>query len=113
MNALITRGEVMTKRINMKLIKTISSIFIAAIIISAPFNVHARVADKVTTYKDAKGWKIQVGDKDHYVKGVVWGYTPRGQNYSYNLWGQPEAFVRKVLDLSIPSVRSARFLRSG
>ena len=107
MNALITRGEVMTKRINMKLIKTISSIFIAAIIISAPFNVHARVADKVTTYKDAKGWKLQVGDKDHYVKGVVWGYTPRGQNYSYNLWGQPEAFVRKVLDHEFSLMKKA------
>ena len=54
--------------------------------------------DKVTTYKDANGWKLQVNGEDFYVKGFVWGYTPRGENYSYNLWDQPEELIKAVLD---------------
>ena len=58
----------------------------------------AQTVDKVTTYKDADGWKLQVNGEDFYVKGVVWGYSPRGENYSYNLWGESEEFIKKVLD---------------
>ena len=58
----------------------------------------AQAADVVTTYKDENGWKLQVNGRDHYVKGVVWGYSPRGQNYSYNLWGESDDYIRKVLD---------------
>ncbi len=54
--------------------------------------------EKVTTYQDANGWKLQVEGKDFYVKGFVWGYTPRGENYTYNLWDQPEELVKAVLD---------------
>ena len=54
--------------------------------------------DKVTTYQDANGWKLQVNGEDFYVKGFVWGYTPRGENYSYNLWDQPEELIKVVLD---------------
>jgi hypothetical protein len=59
--------------------------------------VHAAF-DKVTTYQDANGWKLQVNGEDFYVKGFVWGYTPRGENYSYNLWDQPEELIKAVLD---------------
>ena len=83
--ALITRGGVMGKLVNMKVIKTIGNMLFAVLIISAPFNVHAQAAEKVTTFKDDNGWKLQVNGKDYYVKGVVWGYTPRGENYNYNL----------------------------
>lgn len=62
-----------------------------------PLVSHAQV-DKVSTYKDADGWKLQVNGSDYYMKGVVWGYTPRGQNYSYNLFGQSDDYIRKVLD---------------
>ncbi len=54
--------------------------------------------EKVTTYRDADGWKLQVDGRDFYVKGFVWGYTPRGENYSYNLWDQPDELIRAVLD---------------
>ncbi len=54
--------------------------------------------DKVTTYKDEQGWKLQVNGEDFYVKGMVWGYTPRNQNYTYNLWGHSDEHIRKVLD---------------
>lgn len=55
-------------------------------------------ADKVDVVQDAMGWKLQVNGQDFFVKGVVWGYSPRGQNYTYNLWGQSDDFIRKVLD---------------
>ena len=52
----------------------------------------------VTTVKDENGWRLQVNGEDFYMKGVVWGYTPRGENYTYNLFGQSDEQIRKVLD---------------
>ena len=49
----------------------------------------AQAADVVTTYQDENGWKLLVNGNDFYVKGVVWGYTPRNQNFNYDLYGQP------------------------
>jgi len=97
----------MAKSININLIKMIGNLFIAVLIISAPFNVHAAVADKVTTYKDKNGWKLQVSGKDYYVKGVVWGYTPRGENYTYSLWNKPEQHIRDVLDHEFTLMKKA------
>ena len=88
----------MTKSLIMKLVKIFGSVFITVVIISNPINVHAQGADKVTTYRDANGWKLQVNGEDYYVKGVVWGYTPRGENFNYNLWGESDKFIKKVLD---------------
>lgn len=55
-------------------------------------------ADRVDVVRDGAGWKLQVNGSDYYVKGVVWSYTPRGENYTYNLWGESDDFIRKVLD---------------
>jgi beta-galactosidase len=88
----------MAQSIKMKLIMKLSSIFIAVLIVTAPFNVYAQGPEKVTTYKDANGWKLQVDGKDYYVKGVVWGYMPRGENYNYNLWGKSDKYIKDVLD---------------
>ena len=52
----------------------------------------------VTTVKDENGWRLQVNGEDFYMKGVVWGYTPRNENYTYNLFGQTDEQIRKVLD---------------
>ena len=99
----------MAKSINMKLIKKFSSVFVAVLVffISASFSVQALAAEKVTTYKDKNGWKIQVDGKDHYVKGVVWGYTPRGENYTYSLWNKPEQHIRDVLDHEFTLMKAA------
>ena len=55
-------------------------------------------ADKVTTYKDDKGWKLKVNGEDFFVKGFVWDYKPVGTNYSYNLYGQSEEFIKNLID---------------
>jgi hypothetical protein len=67
----------------------------------------AQATDVVTTYKDDNGWKLQVNGSDFYVKGVVWGYSPRNENYNYNLWGQSDDFVRKVLDYEFGLMQAA------
>jgi beta-galactosidase len=54
--------------------------------------------EKMTTYKDEQGWKLQRDGEDFYIKGVVWGYSPRGANYTYNLWNESDEFIEKVLD---------------
>jgi beta-galactosidase len=64
-------------------------------------------ADRVETYRDANGWKLKVNGEDYFIKGVVWGYSPRGQNYTYALFNQPDDFIRKVLDYEFSLMRAA------
>ena len=75
----------------------IGSLLAAMLIFATPDVTHAQV-NKVETYKDEKGWKLKVDGEDFYVKGVVWGYSPRGQNYTYGLFNESDDFIRKVLD---------------
>lgn len=67
----------------------------------------AHATDVVTTYKDELGWKLQVNGEDFYVKGVNWGYTPRNEDFNYNLWGQPADRIRKVLDYDMGLLKAA------
>jgi len=68
---------------------------------------YAAAAHKVTTYKDEQGWKLKVDGKDMYVKGLVWGYSPKGENFNYNLWGQSDEFIMKVLDHDFTLMKDA------
>ncbi len=67
----------------------------------------AQAADVVTTRKDDSGWKLLVNGEDFYVKGVVWGYSPRGANYAYNLWDESDDHIRKVLDYEFGLMKAA------
>ncbi|MDT8420775.1 MAG: glycoside hydrolase family 2 TIM barrel-domain containing protein [Desulfuromonadales bacterium] len=64
-------------------------------------------ADRVMTYKDSNGWKLLVNGESHFIKGVVWGYTPIGENYAYNLWGKPDEYIKKVLDYDCKLMKAA------
>ncbi len=68
---------------------------------------YANEPNKVNTYRDDAGWKLQVDGEDFFVKGIVWGYTPIGENYSYNLWANPDPFVKKVLDYECKLMQDA------
>jgi hypothetical protein len=81
-------------------------LLIMVLALGASLAAHAQ-ADRVTTYKDEQGWKLQVNGEDFYVKGMVWGYSPRGQNYTYNLWGESDDFIRKVLDYDFGLMKAA------
>ena len=80
-----------------KRVTKFGSLLAVMLVFCVPLVSHAQV-DKVTTVKGEDGWKLQVNGEDYYVKGVVWGYTPRGQNYTYNLFGQSDDQIRKILD---------------
>lgn len=69
--------------------------------------VQAQLVDKVTTYQDENGWKLKVNGEDFYVKGFVWGYSPRGTNYTYNLWGESDEQIKKILDAEFTLLKEA------
>ncbi len=58
----------------------------------------ALAADVVETYKDEQGWKLRVNGEDFYVKGFVWDYKPPGANYTYDLYGQSDEFIKALID---------------
>ncbi len=96
----------MTKPSFINRITRIGSLLTVMLFLSAPGLSHA-AADSIETYKDANGWKLLVNGDDYYIKGVVWSYSPRGQNYTYNLWGESDDFVRKVLDYEMGLMKAA------
>lgn len=67
----------------------------------------AQAAERVTTQKDQDGWRLLVDGQDFYVKGVVWSYTPRGENYNYNLWRESDEHIRAVIDYDFGMMRAA------
>jgi hypothetical protein len=63
--------------------------------------------DLVETVNDSNGWKLKVNGEDYFVKGIVWGYTPIGENYSFNLWSKPESHIKKVVDYECGLMQAA------
>src|SRR5210317_2633948 len=88
-----------------KKVRKVGSMLAATVLFA--FAAHAQTTDVVTTVKDADGWKLQVNGEDYFVKGMVWGYSPRNQNYSYNLWGESDDFISKVLDYEFTLMKAA------
>ncbi len=78
-------------------VRSVAGVLALTVVFLLPGLSHAQV-DRVTTVKTEEGWKLQVNGEDYFMKGVVWGYSPRGQNYSYGLFNQSDDFIRKVLD---------------
>jgi len=44
------------------------------------------------------GQVLQVNGKDFMVNGMNWDYFPRGTNYNYSLWNQPDDIIKAALD---------------
>jgi Beta-galactosidase/beta-glucuronidase len=65
---------------------------------SAAFSSLSAQADRVTVEQNEAGAKILVNGRPMMVNGMNWDYFPIGTNYSYSLWSQPDAFVKKALD---------------
>ncbi|NNM66701.1 MAG: hypothetical protein HKM06_01685 [Spirochaetales bacterium] len=66
----------------------------------------AAQAQDVRIVHDSNGWKIQVDGKDLAIHGVVWSYTPIGQNYTYNLWKQPEDVIKTTVDTDMTLMKA-------
>ncbi|MCG8451725.1 MAG: hypothetical protein MI717_00920 [Spirochaetales bacterium] len=45
-----------------------------------------------------EGWRLLVDGQPMAIHGVVWSFTPIGENYSYSLWDQPKDFIQKMMD---------------
>jgi beta-galactosidase len=45
-----------------------------------------------------EGWKMLVDGEEISIHGVVWTFTPIGDNYTYSLWSQPDEFIKKMMD---------------
>lgn len=54
--------------------------------------------NRVTVSNDADGMKLLVDGQAMMVNGMNWDYFPRGTNYSYSLWNQPESLIKAALD---------------
>ncbi len=87
----------MAKSSFFKRVTKLGSLLAVTLVLCAPLVSYAQV-NKVEVVKSDDGWRLQVDGEDYYMKGVVWGYTPRGQNYTYNLFGQTDDQIRKILD---------------
>ena len=88
-------------------VKKVSGIFVAMCLLFLTLPGQAQQVDKVTTYQDSNGWKLQVNGEDFYVKGVVWGYAPPGTNYSYSIWNQSEDLIKTVVDREFSLMKAA------
>lgn len=52
----------------------------------------------VRVVADSSGARLQVGGRDLLVRGMNWDYTPIGQNYSFDIWQQPEKVTTAAID---------------
>ncbi|MDA3884622.1 MAG: hypothetical protein PF638_03405 [Candidatus Delongbacteria bacterium] len=89
---------------NIKSIYRFTTIFL---LLSLYITGYAGSVDRVNTYQDKNGWKLQVNGKDFLVKGMVWGYAPIGENYSYNLWANSDEQIKKILDYEFELMKAA------
>jgi beta-galactosidase len=90
-----------------KRVARVISLLTVVLLVGTAFSTGAHASDVVTTYKDDNGWRLLVNGEDYYIKGVVWSYTPRGENYNYNLWREDEALVKKVIDYDFSLLKAA------
>ncbi len=55
---------------------------------------------------DERGYKLRVDGVDVLVRGMNWGYSPIGWNYSYSLWAQDDAFIERALHRDMELLRA-------
>ncbi len=48
------------------------------------------------------GLTLEVQGRPFLVRGMNWDYIPIGQNYQFDLWSQPDAFIRDALANEMP-----------
>ncbi len=66
----------------------------------------AQTVDAVHVVSDASGQRLQVNGRDTMVFGMNWDYSPIGTNYSYNLWAQPDDFIKEALARDMPLMKA-------
>jgi hypothetical protein len=72
-------------------------------------------ATEAKVIHDERGYKLSVDGHDMLVRGMNWGYSPIGWNYSFNLWGQSDEFIERALrrDMELLRAMGVNAIRQG
>ena len=54
--------------------------------------------NNIVVVNGSQGAKFVVDGNDFIVNGMNWDYVPIGTNYTFNVWSQPDAFIKHALD---------------
>lgn len=73
-------------------------IFLPIIFIFLALNSCSNNKEKVVVLKNEQGMRLMVNGEDFIINGMNWDYFPVGTNFSYSLWQQPNAFIKKALE---------------
>ena len=70
-------------------------------------------AEPVKVVADEQGMQLVVAGKPMMVFGMNWDYQPIGENYSYDFWGKPDAFIEEALatDMSLLKAMGVNTIR--
>ncbi len=84
----------------MKLVATARFVCIGVVLSLLP--IVAAAEDGPGTHSevvhDEDGFRLMVDGSPFEVKGMVWSYTPIGENHTYDLWSEPEEIIRETID---------------
>ena len=50
-------------------------------------------------------FQLYIEETPFFIYGMNWGYIPIGENYSYNLWDEDDAFIKQVLDTEMKQLQ--------
>lgn len=73
------------------------SIFLILVCLFIPKILYSQNS-QVELINDDQGIKLLVEGESFMVNGMNWDYFPRGTNFDYSLWDQPDEFIMKALD---------------
>ena len=62
------------------------------------FSCHIFSQSKVKVIEKNGGQVLQVQGKDFMINGMNWDYFPRGTNFNYSFWNQPDDLIKAALD---------------
>ena len=70
---------------------------LSLLLVTGFVSAEAQAGQNVTVLSDERGYKLQVDGEDFFMRGMNWGYVPKGENYAYDFWGKPDAFIEGAL----------------
>ncbi len=63
------------------------------------------IAEQFSVAKDEQGWALYKEGEYFPVYGMTWTPTPIGENYTFDLWKQPEDYIKKTIDIDFGLMR--------
>ncbi|HPQ21694.1 MAG TPA: hypothetical protein PK147_07570, partial [Saprospiraceae bacterium] len=67
-------------------------IFLCFLLFSYYSNTFSQ-SNQIYVKNDNSGYSLMVNDQPFFINGMNWDYFPRGYNYSYSLWNQPDDII--------------------